>query len=270
MSAQYFLGIDGGQSSTIALIGDQNGWVSGAGRSGPCNHVGAAEGRAKFVSTIRACVGAACGQAGLDVAATRFATACLGFSGGPSDKEAILQEILLVDRMTVTDDALIALSGALAGEGGEVLGAREDAHVGADLGDDAFGAAPLNAGDRAEQLNGRGERADLLLDRLREPVDLLVEEVDVGEDRPDPGRVQPVEAALERLLERGQLLAQAALANSASTCGSVVPAISASSIARPEAPRMSVATQSSLIPVSSSALCSRFASRERSWICALR
>src|SRR5438552_18535253 len=120
MSAQYFLGIDGGQSSTIALIGDQTGWVSGAGRSGPCNHVGAAEGRAKFVSTIRACVGAACGQAGLDVAATRFATACLGFSGGPSDKEAILQEILLVDRMTVTDDALIALSGALAGEAGVI------------------------------------------------------------------------------------------------------------------------------------------------------
>ena len=33
---------------------------------------------------------------------------------------------------------------------------------------------------------------------------------------------------------------------------------------------MSVATQSSLIPVSSSALCSRLASRARSWICVLR
>ena len=60
------------------------------------------------------------------------------------------------------------------------------------------------------------------------------------------------------------------LASSASTAGSVVPATSASSIARPEAPRMSVATQSSLIPVSSRILCSRFASRWRSPICALR
>jgi hypothetical protein len=53
-------------------------------------------------------------------------------------------------------------------------------------------------------------------------------------------------------------------------CGSLVPATSASSIARPETPRMSVATQSSLMPVSSSALCSRLASRWRSAICVLR
>ena len=59
-------------------------------------------------------------------------------------------------------------------------------------------------------------------------------------------------------------------ARSASTSGSVVPAISASSIARPDLPRMSEATQSSLMPVSSSSLCKRPASRWRSWICALR
>src|SRR5262249_20536355 len=102
----------------------------------------------------------------------------------------------------------LVVARALAGEGGEVLRAREDAHVGADLGDQALGAAALDAGDRAEQLNGGRERADLLLDRLREPVDLLVEEVDVGEDRPDPGRVQPVEAALQRLPQQRQLPAQ--------------------------------------------------------------
>ena len=106
----------------------------------------------------------------------------------------------------------LVVAGALAGPGGEVLGGREDAHVGADLGDDHLGCAPLNAGDRAEQLNGRRERGDLLLDRVREPVDLLVEEVDVGEDRADPQRVQLIEAALERLLERRELRAQPALA----------------------------------------------------------
>ena len=62
---------------------------------------------------------------------------------------------------------------------------REDAHVGADLGHDHLGGAPLHAGDRAEQLNRRRERADLLGDRSREQADLLIEEVDVGEDRAD-------------------------------------------------------------------------------------
>jgi hypothetical protein len=41
-------------------------------------------------------------------------------------------------------------------------------------------------------------------------------------------------------------------AQSSEHAGSVVPATSASSIARPDAPRMSLATQSSLMPVSSS------------------
>ncbi len=49
-----------------------------------------------------------------------------------------------------------------------------------------------------------------------------------------------------------------------------MPETNASSIARPDLPRMSVATQSSLMPVSSSALCSRLASRWSSAICVLR
>jgi N-acetylglucosamine kinase-like BadF-type ATPase len=57
----------------------------------------------------------------LDATAIRFASACLGFSGGPADKEAILQEILPSDRTLVTHDALIALSGATCGEPGLIV-----------------------------------------------------------------------------------------------------------------------------------------------------
>jgi N-acetylglucosamine kinase-like BadF-type ATPase len=114
----YFLGVDGGQSSTYALIGDASGRVLGAGRGGPSNHVAASEGRAKFTGAIQSCLAAACANAGLDATAIRFASACLGFSGGPADKEAILQEILPSDRTLVTHDALIALSGATCGEPG--------------------------------------------------------------------------------------------------------------------------------------------------------
>jgi N-acetylglucosamine kinase-like BadF-type ATPase len=118
---RYFLGVDGGQSSTTAIIGDESGKVVGIGRGGPCNHVGASEGRAKFIGAIQLSLEAACAQAGLNAASVRFAGACLGFSGGPLDKESILNEILASDRTLVTDDALIALAGATAGEPGLVV-----------------------------------------------------------------------------------------------------------------------------------------------------
>jgi N-acetylglucosamine kinase-like BadF-type ATPase len=117
----FYLGVDGGQSSTTALIGDSAGRVIGYGRAGPCNHVGGAEGRTKFTSAIVGCVSAACAQAGLGFADVRFESACLGFSGGPADKEPILREILDCSRMIVTHDASIALAGATAGEPGLIV-----------------------------------------------------------------------------------------------------------------------------------------------------
>jgi N-acetylglucosamine kinase-like BadF-type ATPase len=116
--ARYFLGLDGGQSSTLAIIGDETGRVLGIGRAGPCNHVATAEGKAKFVDVIGSCLKAAGAQAGLDWPGIQFASACLGFSGGPADKEALLREIITGERMTVAHDALIALSGATAGQPG--------------------------------------------------------------------------------------------------------------------------------------------------------
>jgi N-acetylglucosamine kinase-like BadF-type ATPase len=112
--------VDGGQSSTSALIGNESGCILGAGEGGPSNHAGADGGREKFVAAIESCVGAACQPAGLDPAAVRFEAACLGFSGGPADKEPILRQLLRTARLVVTSDAFIALSGATAGEPGIV------------------------------------------------------------------------------------------------------------------------------------------------------
>src|ERR1022692_2492115 len=116
---RLFLGVDGGQSGTTALIGDEAGRVLGAGSGGPCNHAEAAEGRQKLLRAVGDSVAAACAQAGLDARAVRFAAACFGMSGGPEDKQAILQQILPAD-VVVTDDAVIALAGATAGEPGIV------------------------------------------------------------------------------------------------------------------------------------------------------
>ncbi len=113
-----FLGVDGGQSATVALIGDETGRVLGQGRGGPCNHVGGPEGRRKFVGAIEESLGQACRQAGLDPGSVRFRAACLGFSGGPEDKRPLLEEMLRAERLLVTTDALIALVGATGGEPG--------------------------------------------------------------------------------------------------------------------------------------------------------
>ena len=115
---RLFLGVDGGQTSTTALIGEETGRVLGAGVGGPCNHVGAAGGREKFTRAIKESVGEACRRASLDPASVRFEAACLGFSGGPEDKRELLRELLRTERLIVTTDALIALSGATAGEPG--------------------------------------------------------------------------------------------------------------------------------------------------------
>jgi N-acetylglucosamine kinase-like BadF-type ATPase len=117
---RLFLGVDGGQSGTTAVIGDEAGHVLGAGRGGPCNHTTAAEGRRKLERAVGHSVAAACAQAALDPRAVRFAAACFGMSGGPEDKQAILHEILPADVVVVTDDAVIALAGATGGEPGIV------------------------------------------------------------------------------------------------------------------------------------------------------
>ncbi len=115
---RLFLGVDGGQSSTTALIGDEHGHILGRGLGGPCNHAIAAEGRAKLERAVSASVATACVEANLDAATVHFAAACFGMSGGPDDKQAILASLLRADRLIVTHDAAIALSGATtAGQG---------------------------------------------------------------------------------------------------------------------------------------------------------
>jgi hypothetical protein len=64
-------------------------------------------------------------------------------------------------------------------------------------------------------------------------------------------------AALQGLAQRRELGSQPPPSQLGQHLGSWVPATSASSIARPETPSGSLATLASLIPASSSTLCSR-------------
>ncbi len=116
-----YLGIDGGQSGTTALIADQTGRILGRGRGGPCNHVAAHLGRTKFFSAIGASLDRACAQANLERSSLAFAAACFGFSGGAKDKEAYTREIVQSRLYRITDDAEIALAGATGGQPGIIV-----------------------------------------------------------------------------------------------------------------------------------------------------
>ena len=111
--SRYFLGVDGGQSSTRALVADETGLVLGQGKGGPC-------GAEHFRDSVFESIQAALGNASL-TAHTKFAAACLGLSGGPGgDREAILRELVSAELCVFHTDALIALTGALAGEPGVI------------------------------------------------------------------------------------------------------------------------------------------------------
>jgi N-acetylglucosamine kinase-like BadF-type ATPase len=102
---RLFLGVDGGQSGTVAMVGDETGRVTGVGRGPACRHAGAIEDAVN-----------AAGGAGV-----RFEAACFGLSGGQPEAESMARQAVRAERYVFTHDAAIALSGALAGEPGIVV-----------------------------------------------------------------------------------------------------------------------------------------------------
>ena len=118
---RLYLGVDGGQSSTTALIADEHGRILGEGVSGPCNHAGAEEGRRKFLAAVGGCLQAACAQAELSPENVQFSAACFGLSGGAEDKAPYIYELIRSRRFKLTHDGEIALTGATGGHPGIIV-----------------------------------------------------------------------------------------------------------------------------------------------------
>src|SRR5271154_2736644 len=78
---KLFLGVDGGGSSTVALVADETGRVIREGRGGPSN----VSDLAAFEKNLREAVGAADRE---------FESACFGFSGGVEGKGLVAREIV--------------------------------------------------------------------------------------------------------------------------------------------------------------------------------
>ena len=115
---ELFAGIDGGQSSTVAVIGDERGAILGRGIAGPADEVGEKSDSTRLRDALRGSLGRARDAAGLP-GSTHFAAIVAGISGYEGRIYGARPD-LPTDRLVLRHDAPIAHAGALAGEPGVV------------------------------------------------------------------------------------------------------------------------------------------------------
>jgi glucosamine kinase len=120
--AKIFLGVDGGQSHTEAVIADENGVILGRGFGGASNHAEVPGGRERLRNAVIDSVGAALEVSNLEFQISDlFASAHFGMTGGAEYKEEIIDDIINAEHLKVGHDAPTALFGATAGKSGIVV-----------------------------------------------------------------------------------------------------------------------------------------------------
>ncbi|MHB8145635.1 MAG: BadF/BadG/BcrA/BcrD ATPase family protein [Vulcanimicrobiaceae bacterium] len=116
---ELFAGIDGGQSSTTAVIGDRAGRVLGRGSAGAADEVGQGTGSTKLSDALGGALAAALEAAGLP-AGTRLAAIVAGVSGYEGRPVGRVPD-LPSSNVDLLHDAPIAHAGAFGGEGGAIV-----------------------------------------------------------------------------------------------------------------------------------------------------
>jgi len=122
MSEELYLGVDGGQSHTEAVIANGAGNILGRGRGGPSNHAEQPGGHERLLRAVVDSVTSALRAAGQGrIADIEFAAAHCAMTGGADYKEGAIASVLRARRLAVGHDAPAALAGAMAGEPGLVI-----------------------------------------------------------------------------------------------------------------------------------------------------
>lgn len=116
---RYFAGIDGGQSGTAAVVGDERGNVLGRGDAGPADEVGEPAGSTRLRDALNAALAAALAAARLP-AGTRFEAVVAGVSGYRGAARGA-QPAFRAVRSSIVHDAPIAHAGAFGGGSGVVV-----------------------------------------------------------------------------------------------------------------------------------------------------
>jgi N-acetylglucosamine kinase-like BadF-type ATPase len=112
-------GIDGGQSSTVAVIADEHGRVLARGNAGPADEIGAGADSRRLRDALAAALAEAMRNAALPPD-TRFEAIVAGISGYEGRVFGVPPE-LPTQRLTLVHDTRIAHAGALGGEPGVVV-----------------------------------------------------------------------------------------------------------------------------------------------------
>ena len=124
-TTELILAVDGGQTSTKALVASLDGTVLGAGRGGPSDHFHIEGGVEKNRIAIQGAIRAALTDAREDPSAV--ASVALGLTGAPTNGTAtpivheIINEILSPQAIAVTPDYITNLAGGSGGQPGVVL-----------------------------------------------------------------------------------------------------------------------------------------------------
>jgi N-acetylglucosamine kinase-like BadF-type ATPase len=121
----YFLGVDGGATSTACAICDADGRILGVGDGGPSNHILAPGGEVRARTAVETALGAAEAAAGLH--RVEFDSAQFGMTGINRNTEQarvfdrVVSDLLTTRIMHIDNDASAALAGALACRPGVIV-----------------------------------------------------------------------------------------------------------------------------------------------------
>ena len=116
---KLYAGIDGGQSSTVAVVADERKTILGRGVAGPCDHIGQAADSPRFARELETAIEGALRDAKLP-ADSRFEAILAGISGYEGAIRGI-EPKLNARRVTYVHDTRIAHAGAFESGDGIVV-----------------------------------------------------------------------------------------------------------------------------------------------------
>jgi N-acetylglucosamine kinase-like BadF-type ATPase len=116
---KFVLAVDGGQSSTLALLAALDGSIVAYGRGGPSNHYNEPGGPQRLESALRDSTGEALKSAGQN--ASTVTRVCLGMTGSHPQAGVIAQSLFPAAAIEQLHDSVTALAGASVAQPGVVV-----------------------------------------------------------------------------------------------------------------------------------------------------
>jgi N-acetylglucosamine kinase-like BadF-type ATPase len=119
---RLFLGVDGGQTATKTVVGDEHGTILAQSSGGPSNHTEEPGGPERLERVVLATIREA--LASIHISSPdehEFAAACFGMTGETDIKTRILKQIVRAEHLAVVHDSVNALAGATAGQPGIIV-----------------------------------------------------------------------------------------------------------------------------------------------------